>query len=355
MTSRHDLFDGVPAVVAIPVRDEVERIVDCLVALSSQLGAALGVLLLVNNTTDGTMGMVAECAPSLACPVLAVEHTFTQDCANAGQARRLAMQRADELAPPGVPLLTTDADGRAYADWLSANLFHLRHGADAVFGRAEIDPDEARHIPPVLHQADAEECAYAAVLDEIASLIDPDPHDPWPRHTEHSGASICVSRAMFRWVGGMPGIPLGEDRAFHDALARAGARIRHASDVRVVVSGRILGRAKGGMADTIRRRLVAPDTMLDDALEPALDRVVRLRLRRKVRDALVGGTGLEALARRSGIPVPEPREFGLVWTLFDRTMPMARVPVAMLAAEMAAALRVRDELADAAEALIPAR
>jgi hypothetical protein len=235
----------------------------------------------------------------------------------------MAMEIADTLASPDVPLLTTDADGRAAVDWLAGNLFHLRRGIGAVFGRAVIDPVEAEHIPPALHQADARECAYAAALDEIAHWIDPDCSDPWPRHTEESGASIAVSREAYRNSGGVPLVRLGEDRAFAAALRRAGARIRHAPEVTVVVSGRILGRAEGGMADTIRRRLVAPDTELDAALEPVADRVARLQ------------------QRRAG-------------TLAAEEAPSARVRVSDLAAEMAAAdrllagLRARAEMVQTA-------
>jgi hypothetical protein len=303
------LFRAVPAVVAIPVRNEVERIGDCLTALARQEGGAPGVVLLVNNTTDATMAVVAEVAACLPIAVHAVEHEFAECVAHAGSARRLAMELADGLAPEGMPLLTTDADGRPGEDWLAGNLFHLRRGMDAVFGRAVIDPVEALQIPPALHQADARECAYAAALDEIAHLIDPDPNDPWPRHTEESGASIAVSRAAYRRSGGVPLVRLGEDRAFAKALRRIGARVRHAPEVRVVVSGRILGRAEGGMADTIRRRLVAPDTELDPALEPVADRVARLQRRRA---GALGGDGA----------------------------PMARVRVADLAAEMAVAERI---------------
>jgi len=277
MHDTSDPFRHVTAVVGIPVRDEVERITDCLAALSNQEDAVLGVVLLVNNTRDATMQAVMDCRPSLRCPVLAVEHWFPPEQANAGRARSLAMQHADRVAPEGLPLLTTDADGRAAPDWLARNLFHLRNGCDAVFGRAEIDPIEATSIPMSLHQADADECAYAALLDEIACLINPDADDPWPRHTENSGASIAVTRPAYHRVGGIPTVALGEDRAFHAALRAADLRIRHAPEVRVVVSGRILGRAAGGMADTIRRRLVAPDLWLDDALEPVAARVLRLR------------------------------------------------------------------------------
>ena len=342
-----DPFDAVPAVVAIPVRDEVERIGDCLLALSAQHGPPPGVVLLVNNTSDATMQAVAELAPSLRCPVVAIEHVFPPDRANAGQARRLALQHADVLAPATVPLLTTDADGRAAPDWLAVNLAALR-SVDAVFGRAEIDPVEAARIPPGLHKADAEECAYADVLDEIASLVDPDPDDPWPRHTEHSGASIAVRRAMYRHVGGIPGIPVGEDRAFHQALREADARIRHSCAARVVVSGRILGRAKGGMADTIRRRLVAPDTMVDSALEPAADRLRRVQARRDVRAAMAGGAigEVERLAAGLGIALDRLAfaSFGAAWAVIEDGLPSVRVPVAELPAQMAIAVAIRDRL-----------
>ena len=74
-------------------------------------------------------------------------------------------------------------------------------------------------------------------------------------------------------------MPLGEDRAFLSALRRVDARIRHAPEVRVVVSGRTIGRAVGGMADTIRRRMIKPDETIDDRLEPAEDAARRAHLR----------------------------------------------------------------------------
>jgi GT2 family glycosyltransferase len=317
-------FLSVQAVVAVPVRDEAERIADCLLALAQQDGPSVGVVLLVNNTADTTMGVVADVATALETPVVVIEHQFPPGCASAGAARRLAMMHAGRLAPATVPLLCTDADGRVELDWIESNLHHLRHGADAVFGRAIIDPVEAERIPPAVREADRHECAYAAALDEIAHWIDPEPHDPWPRHAEHSGASIAVSRAMFGAVGGIPNVAMGEDRAFAAALRRAGARIRHAPEVRVVVSGRILGRAEGGMADTIRRRLIAPDPLLDDALEPLADRLFRLHRRRSAR--------LRCAA--AGVP------FGAAWAIEDAIIPSRRLAVMDLPFEMNVAERV---------------
>ena len=312
------LFATIPALVAVPVKDEAERITDCLLALARQDGPPPGVLLLVNDTTDATVAVVSELVGSLDLPVAVIEHQFTQAEGSAGAARRLAMMHADRLAPGRVPLLCTDADGRVAEDWLSRNLHHIRDGADAVFGRTAIDPLEAAQIPPGLHEADRQECAYAAALDEIAHWIDPDPGDPWPRHVEHSGASIAVVREVYRRAGGIPNVALGEDRAFAEALRRVDARVRHATDVTVEVSGRILGRAAGGMADTIRRRLLAPDPFLDDALEPVAARVARLLRRRTMRSSCAA----------------EGRPFGTRWAAAEAHHPPVSVAIGDLATEM---------------------
>lgn len=357
-------FEHVVAMIAVPARDEAERIADCLLAIDAQAlpgGQPVGVVLLVNNTTDSTPAVAAELAPHLRLRLHVQSCILPAGQAHAGMARRLAMAVAERLAPPGVPLLTTDADGRVSPGWLEQNLFHLARGADAVFGRALIDPVEAARIPPALHEADARECAYARLLDEIASLVDPDEADPWPRHTEHSGASIAVTRRAFRAVGGIPAVPLAEDRAFHAALLRAGARIRHAPEVEVVVSGRILGRAAGGMADTIRRRLVAPDPVLDEALEPASARLGRLRLRAALRLACSegGDAALRAEFRRQGLdpsllPRAAPPEFARARALLEARLPARRVAVADLARETAAATAIRDALRAAGEGGGPA-
>ncbi len=279
-----------PVAIAIPVRDEAERIAACLCALAGQCGAPPPVVaLLLNNCTDASEAIVRALAPSLPTRIDVRRVDLPPWRAHAGTARQLAMQRAAALAGPGGVLLTTDADAVVPPDWLANNLAALEAGADAVTGRAVIDPDEARLIPEALHAADARECAYAALLDEIASLLDPDDADPWPRHAEASGASIAVTEAAWRLVGGLAPLPFGEDRGFIDSLRRRDCRIRHAPEVWVSVSGRIEGRAVGGMADTIRRRLLAPDLFLDDQLERVDDAVRRARLRRLARVAFQAG------------------------------------------------------------------
>jgi hypothetical protein len=330
-----------PIIVAIPVKNEASRITNCLEALSSQVGSPpFAVLLLLNNCSDNTATIVDRSLSRLSLPLRVCEVDLPPSRAHAGYARFLAMELAAELAGPSGIIMTTDADGRVGRNWMLANLAWLHRGCDAVAGRAEIDPGEASLIPAILHEDDARECAYAAMLDQIAALLDPDSYDPWPRHDEHSGASIAVTAAAYYKAGGIPPIPLGEDRGFFDRLRMVDARIRHAPDVRVVVSGRTEGRAAGGMADTIRRRMLQPDVLIDERLEPAFNAAGRAWLRRQTRLAAPGcrdspkilSTLSEVLKIDSNklARALRFRYFGEAWSTIEKASPLLvkhRVPV----------------------------
>lgn len=360
--------------VAIPVKNEACWIGDCLDALARQQStSAFQVVLLLNNCVDETAAIARDRARQLRLGVHIREVTFPSGQANAGQARALAMSHAAALVGPDGILLATDADGRVYPDWLSANLAALERGCDAVAGRAEIDPAEAALIPAILHEDDARECAYASMLDEIDALLDPDPADPWPRHSEHSGASIAVTVKAYRRCGGIPAVSLGEDRAFFDSLRRTDARIRHALEARVIVSGRIDGRAPGGMADTMRRRMTQRDVLIDDRLEPAFIAARRAWLRGKLRRVWLASEQCDAvifnalqLEASEVLKLLRSEYFGAAWTKIERASPALekqRVAVANLAnqAECAASIlrmlhnqhKPRPELASQDDIQVP--
>ncbi len=326
-------------VVAIPVRDEALLIGDCLRALALQQDAPnLAVVLLVNNSTDGTAEIVRGLAPALPCQVHVVEHEFAACEANAGHARRLAVAKACMLAEPRGIVMTTDADGCVAPDWVQTNLAALDAGADVVCGRAVIDPVDALLIPRHLHDDDDNEVHYATLLERIACMLDPDPHDPWPRHREESGASIAVRLEALTACGGVPPVRSGEDRALLDALRQVDARVRHEPDVEVVVSGRIVGRAADGMADTIRRRIRQQDPTLDSALEPVVDCVRRVSARRLMRAAWNEQARrpalLSHLSEELRLPVTKLEGwlalpyFGQAWSFVEAaSQPLARRPV----------------------------
>ncbi len=342
------------AVVAIPARNEAAEIAACLQALADQqMSVPDAIVLCLNNCTDDTADIARHAACKLGVAVHILRVLLPPDQACAGVARRIAMDRAEALAGEHGVILTTDADGRVAAEWLAANLAALANGADAVAGRALIEPEGAKRIPEHLHAIDAQECAYAVLLDELRSLIDPDPYDPWPRHDEHSGASIAVRVAAYRKAGGLPPLPLGEDRAFFDALRRIDARIRHAPGAQVIVSARTQGRAQGGMADTMRRRMQQVDAFLDERMEPALDALRRVRLQAQLRRAWrAGGMDVAATRRMSlrlGLPTADIAAaiatpyFGTAWSALEERSPALqrrRVALADLPVQTTAARRL---------------
>ena len=318
--------------MAVPARDEEYGIVPCLQALDAQAEVRFDdIVLLVNNSVDRTVKLAnAACLhPSTRLHVL--EHTLAPEEANAGTARRLAMNAAAAIAGSDGILLTTDADSLVDPDWLAANLACMRAGADVVAGWVELHPMDWGAIPRRLHEDDARECAYDALCDELHGRLDPDPADPLPRHTHHSGASISVTAAAYARCGGVPPVPCGEDRALIAALRRVDARIRHAPEVHVTVSGRLVGRAIGGMADTIRRRLDKPDDYLDDRLEPAVACARRASCRAEFRLAWDDvGYDRVRLAGRLGLSATELNEllvddfFGAAWEAVEARAPNLR-------------------------------
>lgn len=371
---------GLSAAVAIPARDEADQLPSCLDALAHQRSAhgqavdpsCVAVLVFANNCTDATARVARDFAPRVPFRLVVAEAALPADRAHAGGARRGAMDAAAALLDdPRAALLSTDADGRAATDWLAAHLAALAAGADAVAGAFEPDAEEVARLPAALRAREAREAAYAALLDELAWLVDPDPNDPWPRHGIHSGASMALTLDAYRRIGGLPVVPVGEDRALFDAVRRAGLRVRHCPAARVTVSCRLVGRAAGGMADTLFRRGLDATAPTDPRLEPVIDAMWRFRCRRVFRRVQAGAArpgdvlrlafGLrlpaEIVARAGRVP-----EFWQGWDALEAASPALRrraMPVLALVREAAAAkailgaLRAAASVSATAAALLP--
>ncbi|MGK7861682.1 glycosyltransferase [Falsiroseomonas sp. E2-1-a4] len=348
-------------VIAIPARDEAPQLPSCLAALAEQRGVRLdevAVLVLANNCGDDTAELARSLAPGLPYRLEVSECRLPPSRAHAGGARRAAMEAGAALfgaAPEaGALLLSTDADGRATPNWIAANLAAFAAGADAVAGTYAPDPAEVALLPEALRRREAMEASYATLLEEMATLVDSDPHDPWPRHAVHSGASIALRLAAYPAVGGLPEVPVGEDRALFDALLCAGLRVRHCPAARVIVSCRLEGRAVGGMADTLRQRLAHPDAPVDDRLEPALAALLRLRCRYALRRLHAGRPRIGDPARLAlalGLPRERLRaiaampHFWPAWEELQRAAPALRRRTLRLAELPVEIARVRSLLA----------
>jgi hypothetical protein len=273
---------GLHCVVAIPARNEAELLPACLAALAAQrdeLGAPLPkgsfeVVLLANNCTDCTIETARSFHLSLPYKLHLRHVRLEPGRANAGWARKLAMdQGAAALlrsSPCNGVILTTDADSRADSTWLAANLAEFAQGADAVAGFVDADPLDLMGLGAALLARGRLEDHYSRLVAEIWARCDPRAHDPWPNHRFASGASLALSLRAYLAVGGMPPPPVGEDAALLDALELAGLRVRHSMAAKVSTSCRLNGRAMGGAADTMRRRYLDCEAECDADMEPAI-------------------------------------------------------------------------------------
>jgi cellulose synthase/poly-beta-1,6-N-acetylglucosamine synthase-like glycosyltransferase len=345
--SFHPPMSRVPAplragfIVAIPVRDEEERLPACLRALARQrdrLGQAIPpalvrIVVFANNCTDRSAGLARKLGAGLSLDIRVVEDRLPSATAHAGNARRAAMDLAEawlvEAGEKDGVILTTDADSQVAPNWIAENLAAFAAGAEAVLGRIDLDEEGAR-LPEALHRRGELEDTYERLLTELSWLLDPLGHDPWPHHATISGASLGVTRTAYCRVGRLPRVPVGEDKALIALLSRHDARIRHCPTAHVITSGRTHGRAPGGVADALAIRSREPDAFCDEALEPfrvAFARAAwRGRLRRRHR---AGRLALDQdWAAKLGISPREVNDiiqetaFGAAWGAIEDRSPL---------------------------------
>src|ERR1700677_1537328 len=281
-------------VVAIPVKDEEERLPVCLRALAQQRDRGgqpippglVRIVVFANNCTDQSASFARKLGESWSLDIRVVEASLLPGAAHAGNARRAAMDIAEawleERDEASGIILTTDADSQVAPNWIAENLSAFEAGAEAVLGRIDLD-GEGEFLPEALHRRGELEDGYERLLTELSWLLDPLEHDPWPHHATISGASLGVTRAAYCRVGRLPRVPLGEDKALIPLLSRYDARIRHCPTAHVITSGRTNGRAPGGVADALAIRSREPDAYCDEAVEPFCVAFARAAWRGRVR------------------------------------------------------------------------
>ncbi|WP_044404526.1 glycosyltransferase, partial [Rhodopseudomonas palustris] len=288
-----------PAIVAIPACNEAVKIEACLSALAMQrdeagapvAAGAFDILIFANNCSDATVDVVTAFAKLLPHRMMVVEERLATDRMSAGWARKRAMDLAAAcLAERGANglILTTDADSCVSPTWFAATIDEFSKGVDCVAGYIDANPLELVSLGRRFLARGRLEDTYLRLIAEIYARCDHRPHDPWPNHRVSSGASLAVTLAAYRAIGGLPPLPVGEDSALTATLERAGFKVRHAMGVSVSTSCRFDGRAQGGAADTMRQRHAMPDAPCDDDLEPALAATRRAIYRGRLRAVLNG-------------------------------------------------------------------
>ena len=274
-----------PVAICVPLRNEARNLPGLMAALSAQRRDPADrpiVALLLDGCTDASAAIAATMADRFPDLDLHIGTLPRQDAPHAGRARAAAL--ALGLAALGGDdglLLTTDADTRPASDWIAATRRALAH-ADLVCGRV-LRRDLAREPWRLAMET------YLERLHTVRRTIDPIVHDPLPGHPHMGGASLALPAAIYRAVGGVPDLASGEDRALVFAVRRAGYRVRHDPAVRVRTSGRIRGRAEGGLADALRDGRRAAEAGVATLVEHPDDAVARYRAQARVRAAWRAG------------------------------------------------------------------
>ena len=124
-----------------------------------------------------------------------------------GPRRLLELGRDDGL------IACTDADSRPAPDWLERQLAHVAAGARAIAGLIELEDDDIRALPEAVLRRRERDAAIR--LRRVRE------REPDAGHHHFAGASIGVTAAVYRRVGGLEPVPALEDAAFEARLRRA--------------------------------------------------------------------------------------------------------------------------------------
>ncbi|MHC6594909.1 glycosyltransferase family 2 protein [Arthrobacter sp. C152] len=188
-------------------------------------GVGVRVMVVLDSCTDASWALATDFAAT--DPRFA---TLAVDFRNVGMSRRAG---AEALWPAlGVPasrtwLANTDADSLVPGNWLVRQLELAARGADVVLGSVEPDGGEIHHT-------------LAARWHARHLLAE--------NHPYVHGANLGVRGSSYLAAGGFPGAASGEDRILVDRLRSSGAGIVATDSVRVLTSGRTVGRAPRGFA-----------------------------------------------------------------------------------------------------------
>ncbi len=281
--------------VVVPVCNEANHLSATLDALRNQTNEAgqsldnqtYEVLLLLNNCTDASAAIAHryQCQhPAFRLHIANIRLPPKQ--ANVGTARRLLMDEACRrlltMAGPDGIIASTDGDTTVAADWLWQIEQEIGRGADAVGGRI-LTHTNANTPPDPVRRWHLRNVTYRCLLAQAEAAIDPCPHDPWPRHFQHFGASLAVTCRAYLQAGRLPAVPYLEDEALYQALLRIDARVRQSPAVRVFTSTRTNGRVTVGFSEQLRYWGNLNQTGCEQVVEPAGAMILKLRARRRLR------------------------------------------------------------------------
>ena len=243
-------------VFAVPAKDEEDSIADCIAALENQLDATgerlpwsdYEVVILVNNTTDATIGRALAAKSHPGIHIVSVD--LPPHRAHIGWARRLAMewcsQRLQQNGHAGGIIVSTDADSQIAPDFVEKLKSTFASPAVDAAGASlavqeEIGGEVLRNLARYFKLE--KELRLKAQQETEFDLM----------HSHFSGAGFAVRQNVYEAVGGLTPLPYNEDKQFYYKLLQRDARIRMNERLVVRTSGRTTGRTEWGMAAQFRQ------------------------------------------------------------------------------------------------------
>ncbi len=244
-------------VVVVPARDEQDAVVGTLRSVYGSLAAAHRDGLVTSSTLEVTAHRCRDATEERARALLrdrpGAHVTRDEESVTIGQVRDRTVRRglARLGQPPGETwVLSTDADTTVERTWVGDVL--RAAAATRVAGVVGLTRLDAWHGSP---QAAV---AYDRVLAAKMCAV---PVDPLHQHDHVYAANLAVRADAYLAVGGFSHLTHGEDQALVDVLADRDYPLLRTRAVVVTTSGRLRGRAAGGLADHLAR-LEAVTTVL---------------------------------------------------------------------------------------------
>lgn len=223
-------------VVVVPARNEAAAIGPCIDSVLRSASAA-GISqqhLVLTVVADACRDQTAAVARRHLRSAGVVVETSVR---SVGRARAIgtacSLARCEPAPPERIWTAHTDADTVVPESWLHHHRRIADAGIAAVAGVVEVDSfDDHEPLTAQRHRA-----SYSGKGDD---------------HTHVHGANLGVRADAYRAVGGWSAVLTGEDHALWNAVRRAGYPTISTRALKVITSGRRIGRAPDGFAAHLR-------------------------------------------------------------------------------------------------------
>ncbi len=225
--------------IVVPAQNEEASIEACIRSIRLSCEAArvrdYWIVIVADSCTDDTL-------PRARRAVHGVGEVRECHARSAGSARRCGVDAVlghfSDQDLRQVWLANTDADTVVPEDWISVQLRLADTGIVGVAGIVKLEEGGS----PRAHE-----------LYRQTYLLSPD-----GTHPHVHGANLALRADAYVDAGGWDHLALAEDHCLWERLKRRGWRLSSTVSSVVVTSARLIGRAAGGFADTLRARIDDP-------------------------------------------------------------------------------------------------